>query len=500
MTAKQTLILVLEREEEEGHRIIQVLKDIGLDAEPVQVSWVQSANEALTQLQQTPFDIILLGFSPTQTIDVGLTLLHQMRQVRPDVPIVVLVGSEMMGWGLQAVEFGAYAYFPRHQLALPILRRMIDKAAARADVWREAQAKGVLNDVVFDSLSVYIIVTDEAGLITAVNQEWTELTTIASNPLITQAGVGADLPLLCRQANNQVLARGIEDVLTGSKAKFILEYPWPEGDRLIWYMVCVTPLRWPQGGAVFTCQEVTETISRQIQLSTYKTEITDLKNNFITTVHELRTPLANIHLYLDLIGHAQPEKQQRYLSIVKQETTRLEQYVNDILALARLEEGGNGEQFMQVDFSALVQHVVAIQQPIGVTKGLELTIDADSGPFLMNGCARQLTRVITNLIANAIRYTETGWVRVRLERDTAANRIGLTVSDSGIGIAPEVVPHIFEPFFRSPRAQQMSDAGTGLGLAIVQQIVKDHSGSVSVTSEVDTGSTFQVWLPAADAA
>lgn len=226
MTTKQTLILVLEREEEESHRIIQLLKDIDSDAEPVQVSWVQSANEALAQLQQTPFDIVLLGLVPTQPIGTGLTLLHQMRQVRPGVPVVVLVGSEMIGWGLQAVEFGAYAYFPRHQLTLSILRRMIDKAAAHGDVWQKAQVEGVLQNVVLDYFPAFVVVTDEAGLITAVNHEQSQMAAATDNPFIIKAIVGADLPLLCRQTNNYGLANGIEDVLAGRKAKFSLEIPW----------------------------------------------------------------------------------------------------------------------------------------------------------------------------------------------------------------------------------------------------------------------------------
>jgi two-component system phosphate regulon sensor histidine kinase PhoR len=270
-------------------------------------------------------------------------------------------------------------------------------------------------------------------------------------------------------------------------------------DRIIWYLICVTALRWPQGGAIFTCQEITEAVARQIRISAYETEIADLKNQFVASVHELRTPLASMKLYLDLIGRTEPQKHQRYLSILEQETRRMEQNVSDILTLARLEEKGGEEQFMPVDFGGLVQYVVTSQQPVATNKGLVLTLTMEDGPFQMNGRARQLTHVITNLIANAIRYTEAGWIRVRLERD-AASRISLTVADSGIGIAPEMLPHIFEPFFRSPRAQQTSDVGTGLGLSIVQEVVAIHGGSVSVTSELGKGSVFQVLLRAAERA
>ncbi|MCB9423021.1 MAG: response regulator [Ardenticatenaceae bacterium] len=497
MIPDEILVLVLETDEDVGGHITQLLSNIATDVDPIQISWVQSAEAAMEQLQQLPFTAVLIGLPLTQTIGDGLNLLRQMRQTRPDVPIVALVEAETMGLGLQAIEFGAHAYFPRHQLTPPMLRRIIDRAAARKAVWQEAQAEGSLNRVVFDSLPANVAVLDGEGKITAVNQDWLHLTTTTDDPFITQAKPGVNLPRLCRQTNYHAIAQGIEDVLTGRKIKFTLEYPAQEEERIVWYLICVTALRWPQGGAVFTCQEITETVAQQIQISTYETEIADLRSQFVATVHELRTPLTSINLYLDLIGRANPQKQQHYLSIVRQETNRMVQNVNDILVLSRLEEKGSEQQFMPVDFGGLVQYVVMLQQPVAEAKGLALSLTLGDGPFEMNGRARQLTRLITNLIANAIRYTEAGSVHVELVRDDAANQMRLTVSDSGIGIAPEMLPHIFEPFFRTPRAQQVSDVGTGLGLSIVQKVVHFHNGSIHVSSEMGKGSVFQVWLPVA---
>jgi signal transduction histidine kinase len=466
--------------------------------EPIQITWVQSADEALVQLRQTAFTVVLLGLPLTQTIGDGLNNLRQLRQIRLDVPIIALVEPEMMGLGIQAVEFGAYAYFPRHQLTPAMLRRLLDKAIARRDVLQEAQAEGLLTRVVLDSLPAHVAIINSAGEITAVNQEWLNLAATTQNPLITQAGPGVDLPGLCRQLENEAVAQGLEDVLTRHKLKFTLEYPWQEADRLVWHMVCITPLRWPQGGAVLTCQEITDVVTRQIQTSTYEIELADLKSQFITTVHELRTPLTAVTLYLDLINRVHKEKQQHYLSVIKQEVLRMKQHVNDVLTLARLGEPESQQHFMPVNLADLVKGVVDIQQPIAAAKGLTLTLTVDGGAFVLNGRPRQLSRVITNLVANAIRYTPTGRVQVNLEQDSANNRIGLRLADSGIGIAPEILPHIFEPFFRSPRAQQTSDTGTGLGLSIVQRIIHNHGGSISVTSEIGKGSVFQVWLPLAD--
>lgn len=498
MTNEPLSILVVEAGEENGRSLSQMLSTIAEADEPIQITWVQSADEALAQLRQTAFTVVLLGLPLTQTIGDGLNNLRQMRQIRLDVPIIALVEPEMMGLGLQAVEFGAYAYFPRHQLTPAMLRRLLDKAIARKDVLQEAQLEGLLTHVVLDSLLAHVVIMDLTGQITAVNQEWRQMTATTSNPLINKAEPGVNLPLLCRQLENEAVAQGLEDVLAGRKAKFTLEYPWQEADHLAWHLVCITPLRWPQGGAVLTCQEVTNIVTRQIQTSAYEIELADLKNQFITTVHELRTPLTAVNLYLDLFNRAKKEKQDHYLTVIKQEILRMEQYVNDVLVLARLGEAETQQHFMLVDLADLVQNVIDIQQPIATAKGLNLSLTLGSGSFVFNGRPRQLSRVITNLVANAIRYTPVGWVQVHLEGDRANNRIGLRIADSGIGIAPEVLPHIFEPFFRSPRAQQTSDTGTGLGLSIVQRIIHNHDGSISVTSEIGKGSVFQVWLPLAD--
>lgn len=498
MTNEPLSILVVEAAEENGRSLSQILSTIAAADEPIQITWVQSADEALAQLRQTAFTVVLLGLPLTQTIGDGLNNLRQMRQIRLDVPVIALVEPEMMGLGLQAVEFGAYTYFPRHQLTPAMLRRLLDKAIARKDVLQEAQAEGLLTRVVLDALPAHVAIVNSDGQVTAVNREWQHLAATTNNPLITQAEPGVDLPKLFQQLNNDTIARGLADVLAGRKVKFTLEYPWQEEDHLTWHMVCITPLRWPQGGAVLTCQEITNIVTRQIQTSAYEIELADLKNQFITTVHELRTPLTAVNLYLDLFNMVEKEKQDHYLTVIKQEILRMEQYVNDVLVLARLGESENQQHFMPVDLADLVQNVIDIQQPVALAKGLNLTLTVGSGSFIFNGRPRQLSRVITNLVANAIRYTPAGRVQVYLERDKANKRVGLRVTDSGIGIAPEVLPHIFQPFFRSPRAQQTSEIGTGLGLSIVQRIIHNHGGSISVTSEMEKGSVFQVWLPLAD--
>jgi len=103
--------------------------------------------------------------------------------------------------------------------------------------------------------------------------------------------------------------------------------------------------------------------------------------------------------------------------------------------------------------------------------------------------------VVTNLVANAIRYTSNGEVSIRTRLDATRGQVLLQVTDSGMGIDPADLPHIFERFYRGSRASQSDIPGTGLGLAIVKEIVDLHGGTIDLESFVGKGSTFRVWLP-----
>lgn len=179
---------------------------------------------------------------------------------------------------------------------------------------------------------------------------------------------------------------------------------------------------------------------------------------------------------------------------MKQEATHMEQLVNDMLTLTRIEEFKD-VQYTAVNLGDLVEQVVMLEMAVAESKRLTLDFTSEKGPFWVLGQSRQLIRVITNLVANGLRYTVTGGVKITLDRNTATGQIIMTVTDTGMGIAPEVLPFIFEPFFRSARAQNLSPKGTGLGLSIVKRIVTIHEGTIEVFSELNKGTAFRIILP-----
>ena len=132
--------------------------------------------------------------------------------------------------------------------------------------------------------------------------------------------------------------------------------------------------------------------------------------------------------------------------------------------------------------------------PLANASGIALKFDPYPNLPLIVGSNDQIVRLITNLVSNSIRYTRVGGVLVSTLQ--SGDQVGLQVSDTGIGIKDEDLPHIFERFYRGDNVRQSTTPGTGLGLAIAQEIASLHGGKLEVESELGTGSTFRVWFPA----
>ncbi|MFN8596688.1 MAG: ATP-binding protein [Anaerolineae bacterium] len=221
-----------------------------------------------------------------------------------------------------------------------------------------------------------------------------------------------------------------------------------------------------------------------------------LKSKFVSDVsHELRTPVTSLSVYIDLLEHGKPEKREQYVGKLKEQMARLHKMINDILDMSRLEHDIDGTGRSPVDVNPMAEHVSAMERGAAEAAGLTLTCEVTENLPLVVARPDQLTRAIANLVANAIKYTPRGAVRVQTYQ--RADQVCVEVADTGPGIAPEDLPHLFERFYRGKAATQSNIPGTGLGLAIVKEIVEAHRGSVEVDSQAGIGSTFRIWLPVA---
>jgi len=224
-------------------------------------------------------------------------------------------------------------------------------------------------------------------------------------------------------------------------------------------------------------------------------ELDRLKDQFIVEVsHELRTPVTTMGLYVELLEHGNQQKREDYLSVLKRETSHMSRMIEDILDLSRLEVGRRKKvSFSSVDLNLVAEQVLAAYQPLADEVQLDFSFEPQADLPCIYGEQNQLARVINNLLSNAIRYTPSGFVKMRTYQ--AGNWICLEVADSGMGIDPEDVPHLFDRFYRGRNVSQSKLVGTGLGLAIVKEIVDIHDGVVELDSQVGNGSIFKVKFP-----
>lgn len=246
-------------------------------------------------------------------------------------------------------------------------------------------------------------------------------------------------------------------------------------------------------------QEI-ESQRQQIELQKFRlSEVTRLKSQFLATIsHELRTPMNAIIGFSQFLLRpksgqlSQPQRDmvERIVNNGKNLLTLL----NEVLDFSKLETGQLSLKPQIFDISTVINSTVAEMTPLASTKKLSLQVKYDLlNPITYNDPMR-IKQVLTNLVSNAIKFTESGEVWIEIE-ETPENRIALTVSDTGIGIDNEQVKNIFEVFRQIDQTTTRKYPGTGLGLAIVKAFVDMMDGKISVDSKLGYGSTFRVELP-----
>jgi PAS domain S-box-containing protein len=223
-----------------------------------------------------------------------------------------------------------------------------------------------------------------------------------------------------------------------------------------------------------------------------------LKDDFLATLsHELRTPLNAILGYARMLraGILTSDKWPRAVDIIERNAAALSRIVEDVLDISRIVSGKMRLSVTPVDLTKLLRDAIDSVQPAASAKGIDIEGALDAGAGTVPGDAERLQQVVWNILSNAVKFTERGGrVTVTLARRHAD--VQLTVSDTGIGITPEFLPHIFERFRQADAGTTRERGGLGLGLAIARQLVEIHGGTIVASSAGrGAGSTFTMTLP-----
>jgi len=223
-----------------------------------------------------------------------------------------------------------------------------------------------------------------------------------------------------------------------------------------------------------------------------------LKDQFLAVVsHELRTPLNAILGWAELLqsGRLDESKRERASRAILDSAKRQAQLIEELLDVARIMSGKLRLERSAVDLREIVQGAVAVVQPVIDAKRINILIDPSPSLGTVFADSSRLQQVVWNLLSNAVKYTPEGGT-VRVELKAYGSTAEMVVADSGAGIPPEFLPHVFEPFRQADASTTRTHAGLGLGLSIVRQIVEAHGGTVTAENGLDhPGAVFTVRLP-----
>jgi two-component system, OmpR family, phosphate regulon sensor histidine kinase PhoR len=343
--------------------------------------------------------------------------------------------------------------------------RMTDELRQRIQAMTDEDGRLV---AIIESLDEAIVAVDTRGEVVRMNEAARRM--FGTRAPLPFPSTDLTLPAALRGA----LARGMKGESTAGVETRV-------GERVV--ALTVSPL--PTGGAVMAVLDLTE-----------RRRLETIRRDFVANVsHELKTPLTVISGFAETLRDPSLEEadRQRFVGLLASNTSRMKRIVDDLLDLSRYESSTWAPNPSEVDLEVILAELFTQFDPVASAKGLSLVAEVEPAARTVRFDPTALRQVLSNLIENAIRYTTTGGVTVSATRADAS--IVVSVTDTGIGIAPEHLGRIFERFYRADPARSRADGGTGLGLAIVRHLVEAHDGRVNAESAPGAGTAVHIVLP-----
>jgi len=463
-----------------------------------------SGTEALRCVMAQDFAVILLDVCmPVMDGFETAALIRQRRQseMTPIIFITAFASDEIMRTDLYAegaVDF-IFAPVPPAELRakVSVFANLFIRAASLATRAREVQESADQLRLLTDAAPIGIFQTDAQDRYVYTNPRWSEITGISG-----EDAAGREWDTFFGAQDRALI---IAESATGSTSQAELCHRFhiqrPDGASRV---ILVTSKAIPDseggiGGRAGTVADVTAEAEAEAALSDARDEATEgsrLKSDFLANMsHEIRTPMNGIIGMTDLLLETELDTRQRdYAQTVRNSSEALLTIINDILDFSKIEAGRLDIEAIDFSMRSTVSDVVDLLAGPAQAKGLELVAVIDrSVPAVISGDPGRVRQVLTNLIGNAIKFTTTGEVVVRV---TQAKENGdevvlrFEVSDTGDGIAEDKLSLIFQPFVQSDTSTSRKYGGTGLGLAISGQLVTLMGGEWGVSSTLGAGSTF----------
>jgi signal transduction histidine kinase/FixJ family two-component response regulator len=472
-------ILIVDDETRIRQVCVQMLSHEGYD-----VAQAENGEKGLEAIADRHFDIILLDLCMPGIS--GMEALGQIRSLHPDTVVIVITGYATLSHAVEAMKNGAFDF-----LAKPFspedLRLIIGKAFEHIRTLNDIAHEKSRMHAMLNQLADGVLATDARKKIALANQAFLSLIRHDGSPPI-----GMDCATVLRDETlesmiDQALALTADSYTEITKE---LRIPSDEMQERVLAARCV-PFRDRLGRTLGTI-----TVLHDI---TALKKIDQMKSDFVSMVsHEIRSPLSSIQMQLkvilDRLAGDVSEKQNEILLRASEKIQSLVALSTELLDLSKMESGLINLEKQNLQLLHVIRDQVAFQQGKAQAKNITLEmVDIDDLPEVLAN-KMNMEEVIANLITNAIRYTPEGG-KIVVAAGQEGDYVRISVSDNGLGIAPEDVGRIFNRFYRVKNEKTRQIIGTGLGLPIVKSIVEAHHGRIQVDSQVDVGSTFTVFIP-----
>lgn len=392
---------------------------------------------------------------------------------------------------LVVTRLNGYAFTHADLDEFSALTRQISLAVENAVVYKKTQQASLLNQAILNSALEGICLIDPQGELLAANHSWCDMYGVEKPEdiqTLTMAELSRKIHHRFKQPDE--IFAFYHQAITGTldeTQELTVEIIQPTYRVIRMYYRKVINDHAGVIGWVIVCRDITR-----------EHEIDRMKSEFVSTVsHELRTPLSSILGFVEIMLQRKinPDKQTRYLNTIYKEARRLTNLINDFLDVQRMESGHQEYQKEMISLRNVVEEVIHTHHSDTHPIHLECRTSQDT----IYADHEKIQQVVTNLLSNAIKYSPNGGT-VTLTIDMCAERpqdVCLHITDEGLGIPADAIPHLFEKFYRVDNSDRRKIGGTGLGLAICSEIIKAHNGLIHVSSTLGSGSTFTISLPTA---
>lgn len=464
-----------------------------LTPEGFQVLTAENGRDALEVLDRQPANVILCDLK--MPVMGALGVLEAVGQRYPDIPVIIITGHGTVESAVDCMKKGAYDFITkpfRADHVVLVVKRALEKQELerRAKQLQEERARS-LYDLAAEQSRVRTIVSCMADGVLVTTPE---LEVVLHNPASTRL-----LEFMPSENQGGALSDYIDDDNLGKALMSLLANAKGEEECIAQELVLGQKYVRALSALVYGPeQQVLGTVTVFHDITSLK-ELDEMKSNFVHHVsHELRSPLSAIKqqhsVILDGLTGDLTDKQRELLCRAQDKIQGLLDMINDLLDVARIESGHGVQQQIPLDLADTLQQIVHLLEPKAKERGLALELKLPEDLPFVRADERSMEEVFTNLISNAINYSPEGGTVV-VSASKHMEFLEVRVSDTGVGIAAEELPKIFDKFYRVKHPQTRQVIGTGLGLSIVKGVIEAHRGSVEVESTPGVGTIFTVLLP-----